>query len=431
MLYDNLAVNELGHLTVNGHDTTKLAKEYGAPLYVLDEDRIRARCRQYRETMTKAFGGTSGPLYASKALSFKEMYRIMGEESMRVDVVSPGELYTAVQAGFPAEKVFFHGNNKTDEDIAFALDMGLGYFVVDNYNELASIDAQAAQRGIRQKILLRLSPGIDSHTFAAINTGKIDCQFGAPIETGQAEVFVRSALSFEHLQLDGFHCHIGSQIFEWTPFRDAAEIMLSFMAEMKERYGFEAKVLNVGGGFGVPYTETDPKVDVTDNILRLGEFMHKRAEELQLKWPEILMEPGRSIVADSGITLYRVGGIKEVAGYRNYVTVNGGMTDNPRYALYQSAYTVVSADQANKEPDYLCTLTGRCCESGDRIQENIMLPKPEKGSLVAVLSTGAYNFSMSSNYNRLLRPAVVMVKKGSHRLVVRRQSFEDLVNCDL
>lgn len=431
MLYDNLGINDQGHLTVGGLDTVRLAEEFGAPLYVLDEDRVRENCRTYVQAMAQYLPEHSMPLFAGKALCFKGLYPVLEEEGMGADVVSPGEIYTALAGGFPADKLYFHGNNKTDEDIAYALDNGVGCFIVDNHQELEALDRAAAQRGKRQRVLLRVTPGIDPHTLQAINTGRIDCQFGVPIETGQAARFVAAALTMEHLEVEGFHSHIGSQIFEAEPFCDAVDILLDFAQGLRRDLGFVARTFNLGGGFGVRYRDSDPVVDIPANIQALADHLTQGCLAKNYPLPRILLEPGRSIVADAGLTLYRVGGEKTIEGYRSYLTVNGGMTDNPRYALYQSPYTVLPANRMQEPRDFVCTIAGRCCESGDLIQENISLPHLGRDDLIAVLTTGAYNFTMASNYNRLCRPALVMVRQGKARLAVRRQTFADLVACDL
>ena len=366
MLYDNLGINEAGHLTFAGFDTTCLAAQYGTNLLVMDEERIRGRCRTYRAAMQKHLPAGSRPLYASKALSILQLYRIMAQEDMGIDVVSAGELFTAVKAGYPMENAYFHGSSKTDRDIAFAMDHGIGRIVCDSAEELAVIDREAALRGIRQKILLRLAPGIDPHTHEKINTGRIDSKFGAAIENGQAEALTLRALAMENVELEGFHCHVGSQIFDIAPFREAAEIMLAFVARVRSDCGYMAKILNIGGGFGVRYTAEDPEIDYEANIRALGEEFDAICAELNLPKPAIMMEPGRSIVAAAGATVYTVGSVKTVTGFRNYVSVDGGMPDNPRYTLYGSKYTVVNADRADAPADFACTLAGRCCESGDR-----------------------------------------------------------------
>ncbi|MBE6754818.1 MAG: diaminopimelate decarboxylase [Ruminococcaceae bacterium] len=431
MLQSNMAVNPQGHFVFAGFDTVELAKKYGTGLYLIDEDRIRGNCRQYVHTMRSCMPAGSVPLFASKALSFKQMLRIINEEGMCADVVSAGELYTALAADFPAERIYFHGVNKTDEDIAYALDNKVGYFIIDCYEELYALDRMAGERGIRQKALLRLTPGIDPHTFAAVNTGKVDCQFGVPIETGQAREFVSAALKAENIDLVGYHCHIGSQIFDAQPFCDAIDIMLGFISMIRDEFGYTASVLDLGGGFGVRYVESDPHVDIPACIRRVAAYLEKACIQCGLPVPVVLMEPGRSIVADAGVTLYTVGSVKEINGYRSYVTVDGGMSDNPRYALYGSEYTAIIANKADQPADYLCSIAGRCCESGALIQENIMLQQPERGDTLAVMVTGAYNYSMASNYNRLRRLPIVMLHEGKDYLAVRRETFADLLSCDL
>ncbi|MBO5953750.1 MAG: diaminopimelate decarboxylase [Oscillospiraceae bacterium] len=431
MLYDNLAVNEAGHLIFAGYDTAALAKEYGTPLLLMDEQRIRNRCRAYQEAMAAYLPAGSRPLYASKALSIKRIYEIMREEDMGVDVVSSGELYTAVKAGFPMENAYFHGSSKTDADIRFAMENRIGCFVCDNADELDAIDAEAGRQGIRQKILLRLAPGIDPHTHQKINTGRVDSKFGVAIETGQAEQLVLRALEKKNVELLGYHCHVGSQLFDHTLFCDSATNMLKFTAEMGRKMGYTAKVVNLGGGMGVPYISADPSIDYAENIRIIGAHIQAVCEKLALTPPVILMEPGRSIVADSGMTLYTVTGLKQIPGFKNYVAVNGGMTDNPRYTLYQSDYTVLSPGRMNDTADFVCTVAGCCCESGDLIQENVKLPQPKRGDLLAVLTTGAYNYSMASNYNRVPRPPVVMVGKDGPYTAVRRERYEDLLQYDL
>ncbi|MBR6322030.1 MAG: diaminopimelate decarboxylase [Lachnospiraceae bacterium] len=431
MLYDHLSVSPEGHLLIDGADTVRLAEEYGTPLYVLSEDRIRRNCRIYTEAVRKYFPAGSAVLFAGKALCFKGIYPIIESEGLSADVVSAGEIFTALSAGFPAEKMYFHGSCKTDEEIRFGLDHQVGTFVVDNFAELNVLDEEAGKRGVVQDILLRVTVGLDPHTLDQINTGKVDSQFGTPIETGAAMAILEAALMKPHLNVLGFHSHIGSQIFDFKPFTDQVDILLAFAAEVRKKTGFAPQVLNLGGGFGVPYTENDPKVDIEANIAGIAASFNEGAAKYGLTPPRILMEPGRSIVADAGITLYTAGGVKNIEGYRSYVMVDGGMTDNPRYALYKSAYTVLSAARMNEKAEFECTVAGRCCESGDRIQENVLLPEPVRGDVIAVLTTGAYNYSMASNYNRIPRPALVILKDGKPRLAVRRETFEDLVQREI
>lgn len=429
MICDNLSVNPQGHLCFAGHDTVDLAKQYGTPSYIMDEQKIREKCRIYKAAMKQSFGGASMPLFASKSLCFKHIYEIMREENMGIDVVSSGELYTALQAGFDPKNAYFHGNNKTDEDIAFAMKNNIGFFVCDNEYELEAIEMEAAKQGKIQPILLRLSPGIDPHTHAKISTGSVDSKFGVAIETGQAKELCQKALAKEHVSLKGFHCHIGSQIFESEPFCDAAIIMLDFIAQMKQELSFETEILNLGGGMGVPYTVSDPIIDYATNIAHIGALIDAKCAEYGLTKPTILMEPGRSIVADAGLTLYTIGTKKEITGFKNYVSVDGGMPDNPRYALYESPYTVMVANKANLPATYPCTIAGRCCESGDLLQENVNIPEPERGDILAVLTTGAYNYAMSSNYNAIGKPPVIMLDGEKESIAVRRETFDDLLIC--
>lgn len=433
MICDNLSSAD-GILRFAGKNTLELAKEFGTPLYVMDEDRIRANCRAYRTALEESFGGRAMALYAGKAASFTRLIRIVKEEGLGLDVVSSGEIATAMNAGFPMEHAYFHSNNKTDADIAYAMDCGVGYFVADNVEEVDAVNAIAGEKGIRQKMLLRLTPGIDPHTYAAVATGKVDSKFGSAIETGQAEEITAHTISCENVDLAGFHCHVGSQVFDSDVFLRSSEIMLDFIALMRDRYGYVARMLDLGGGYGVRYVESDPVIDIPANIRQVAEAVKAKCAALSLPVPEIRMEPGRSIVADAGMTLYTVGTVKKIPGYKNYVSVDGGIADNPRFALYGSAYTVLNAGKLNEERDFVCSVVGRCCESGDILQENVSMPSSvTRGDVIAVLTTGAYNYSMSSRYNRLARPPVVMVSGGGEEvsLAVRRETAEDILSCDL
>ncbi len=426
-----LGISSEGHLTIGGVDTLELAETFGTPVYIMDEGTIRSRCITYRDAMREHFGADALPLYASKALSFKRMYRIMNEMDMGIDVVSPGEMYTAAKAGFPLSRAYFHGNNKTDRDIEMARELGIGCFVADNREELESIERIYGEAGETARVMLRVTPGIDPHTFKAVRTGQVDSKFGAAIQTGQALELVELALSKKHIAYVGLHCHIGSQIFDSQPFFDAAKIMTAFIAEILKETGAVTDELNLGGGFGVRYIETHESVDYEKNIEKIGKMLRTLCGEYGIKMPRVLMEPGRSIVADAGITLYEVGSVKQITGFKNYVSVDGGMPDNPRYALYQSPYDAVVANRADAKRNFLCTIAGRCCESGDLIQEDILLQRPERGDILAVLVTGAYNYSMASNYNRIPRPPVVMISDGKPYVAVKRESFEDLIRNDV
>ena len=432
MICENVSVNEEGHLLFAGSDTVKLAEKYGTPLYLMDEDRIIKNCRTYVEAFQKYFGEGSMVCYASKAASFKQMCRIVNEAGMGLDVVSSGEICTVAAAGVSLENAFFHSNNKTDFDITYAMDNKIGYFVVDNVEELERISEIAGEKNITQKLLLRLTPGIDTHTYEAVNTGKVDSKFGTAIETGQARDIVKYALTLKNIELMGFHCHIGSQVFDSDTFNRSSKIMLQFIADMKNEIGFITKKLDLGGGYGVRYVENDPVIDITENIKEVSETIKAECKALGIDVPDILMEPGRSIAADAGMTLYTAGTVKRITGYKNYVSIDGGMTDNPRFALYGSSYTVEAANKMDEPKNFKCDVVGRCCESGDIIQRNVMLPESiKRGDTVAVLTTGAYNYAMASHYNRIPKPPIVMLKGGKDYLAVKRETIEDMVRYDV
>lgn len=428
---DCLNVNEKGHLEIGGCDTIDLAEKYGTPLYVVDENEIRKNCRAFVKSIEDNYNGHGTVAYASKAFSCMEMYRICKQENMSIDTVSAGEIYTALKAGFPAERIYFHGNNKTLDEIEFALDKNVGRIVVDNLTELEKIEKAAEKRNITAKIMFRIKPGIDAHTHSFIRTGQIDSKFGLALENGEAMVGVKRALDLKNVELCGLHCHIGSQIFDISPFELAAEVMMDFIAKIKEETGAEIKELNLGGGFGIKYTGEDKPAPYSDYMNRVAAVIKKKAEEHSMELPFIIIEPGRSIAGAAGITLYTVGAVKEIENVRTYVSIDGGMTDNPRYILYQSTYEILCANKANEPKAEKITLAGKCCESGDLIQENAMIQKVVPGDTIAVLSTGAYNYSMASNYNRIGRPAVVMTNNGESRIIVKRESFEDLVRNDV
>ena len=431
MLHDNVNVNDNGHLTFGGLDVVDLSKKYSTPLMLLDVNKIKNKMRIYKNAMQKHFSSASFPCYASKALSITEIYRIAKQEGIGIDVVSSGEIYTAKNAGFDLSKAFFHGNNKTDFDISYAMENGVGYFVVDNVEELNEINRQASNLSKKQKILIRITPGIDPHTHAKISTGQVDSKFGTPIETGQAFEITEKALKSDAIELCGFHCHVGSQCFESSAFISASKIMLTFIRDVKNLFGYSAKILNLGGGYGVRYVESDPEIDIEKNIEEVSKYFKEYCLKFGLEEPAVILEPGRSIVADSGMTLYTAGSFKTIDGYKSYVSIDGGMTDNPRYTLYGSAYTVINASKASETPDVTATIAGRCCESGDLIQENVEIKKPNRGDIIAVLVTGAYNYAMASNYNRIPRPPIVAIENGQDRIIVKRESFEDLVKNEI
>ena len=429
---ENITVNEKGHLCFAGQDTSELAEKYGTPLYLMDEERVRKNCRIYLDAFSKYFPSGSMPLYASKANSFKRMVSIVSEEGMGLDVVSRGEIYTAEKAGFDLKNAFFHNNNKTDEDITFALDKGVGYFVVDNIEEIYAIEAECARRGMTQRILLRLTPGIDCHTYEADETGRVDSKFGTAIETGQAEEITAFTLRQEHIELAGFHCHVGSQVFAEDVFERSAVIMLEYIARIKNKYGYVPRYLDLGGGYGVRYVEDNGYIDIESKIKDVADTLNDSCARLGIPVPAILMEPGRSIAADAGMTLYTVGTVKRITGYKNYVSVDGGMTDNPRYALYGAMHSCCNAGKMNEKCTLTADLVGCCCESGDIIRPEASFPESTaRGDIIAVCTTGAYNYSMASNYNRIPRPPIVMLREGESYLAVRRETTEDIVSLDV
>jgi len=431
MLTDNISRSADGTLQFAGFSVPALAQQYGTPLYLMDEARIRCNCRFYTETFRECFGDRALPLYAGKAASFREMYRIAAEEGMGVDAVSIGEIHTALSAGFPAERIFFHGDGKTDADIRDAVSRRVGYFIVDNPEELEQLSREAVSQGVTQKILLRITPGIDPHTYQAVTTGTIDVKFGVPMETGQAFAFAEQALSLPGLDICGLHCHVGSQVFDESVFEDSVDVMTEFMARLQRELGLETRMLNIGGGYGVRYLDTDGRIDIPARIRAVAARLKQRCAELGLKLPYFLMEPGRSIVADAGMTVYTVCSVKRIPGYKYYVVVDGGMTDNPRYCLYGAHYTVLHADRETRFYA-VYDLAGRCCESGDIIQPTVKLPDDtQRGDHIAVCTTGAYNYSMASNYNRLGRPPIVMLNGSGSRIVVRRETLEELCALDL
>ncbi len=431
---ESLKINNQGHLEIGGVDCVTLAKEFGTPLYVMDEAYIRKMMRVYRNVLQNKYNGNGMVLYASKAFSCKAIYRIADEENIGVDVVSGGELYTALQAGFPADKIYMHGNNKLDYEIGEALDAGIGCIVADAYSEIDKIDTEAKKRGIRQKILLRINPGVEAHTHAFVQTATTDSKFGFSLQDGTAEKVTAYALKKENVILEGYHCHIGSQIFEKQSFVVAVEKCMNFAAEMKEKLDFIITKLNMGGGYGVWYTDEDKKISpegYAEYLEALIETVKNKAQEKALPLPYLLLEPGRSIVGEAGITLYTVGNIKEIPGVRKYVAIDGGMFDNPRYALYQSKYTPVLANRASEKSTEMVSIAGKCCESGDLIAVNVNLPKAKSGDILAILSTGAYNYSMAMNYNRNFIPPCVLVNEGKAEYIIRPQTYQDIVRNDV
>ena len=418
-----------GQMTIGGLSVSELAKEYGTPLYIMDEDQIRRNCRAFTETMAACYPGPWAIAYANKALSCKHIVRVTREEGLYANVAAGGELYTALQGGMEPERVIFHGNNKTDEELRYAIENNILRIVADSPEELHNISRIAGSLGKSVSVSVRLSPGIEAHTNEVLQTGKLDSKFGIPIETGAAMEAAKLALSLDHIGLHGIHCHIGSQIFEPEPFILTVGVMTAFMAQVRDELSYTLKELNLGGGFGIRYTQDDAPRTIPESVAATAEAVRAAAERHGLPLPELVLEPGRSIVADAGITVYTVGSVKEIPGIRTYVSVDGGMTDNPRYMLYGSKYEITLPERASEEKTQIITLAGRCCEN-ELLGKDLAIQPVKAGELLAVLCTGAYNYAMASNYNRIPRPPVVMVRDGKASLAVRRETWEDIVRFD-
>lgn len=433
-LRNTLCVNGKGHLEIGGCDCLELVKQYKTPLYVFDEVYIRSMMRVYRDAINNYYDGNGLVLYASKAFSCLAIYKIAEQENIGCDVVSGGELFTALKAGFPADKIYFHGNNKSEEELNSAVDAGVGGVVIDSYREADLLNGICKKFNKKQAVLVRINPGVEAHTHAYIQTARTDSKFGFSIADGTAANFVKHVLSLKNIELKGFHCHIGSQIFEKKSFVIAAEKMMSFIAGLKTEYGYEADILNLGGGFGIWYTDDDVKLtsaDYSDYMKSIIDTVIGKAEELKLRKPFIMVEPGRSIIGEAGITLYTAGSVKDIPGVRKYIAIDGGMFENPRYALYQSKYTVVKCSNVNAPCTQKVSFAGKCCESGDLIGVDIPVPEITSGDVIAVLSTGAYHYSMASNYNRNTIPEAILVKDGKAEVIIKRQTYSDLIRNDV
>jgi len=427
---ENLTVNEQGNLAVAGVDAIELAEEYGTPVYIMNEDLIRHNCRLFKESIDKYYGGNGLVCYASKAFSCLEIYRIVASEGLGVDVVSGGELFAALKAGTDASKICFHGNNKTAAELEYALENKVGRIVADNIPELHMLNKIAEKMGVTADIMFRVKPGVDAHTHDFVRVGKIDSKFGFAIETGEAFEAVKLALSSKFVRVKGLHCHIGSQIFDVAPFEAAAEIMLGFIAEIRNKLGYEIEELNLGGGFGIKYTDEDTPVPFVNYMESVSEVVRNTCENLNIKQPFIFIEPGRSVVGEAGTTLYTVGARKEIPNIRTYLSVDGSMCDNPRYSLYGAKYDAIVANRAEQERSETVTVAGKCCET-DTLIEEVKIQHADSGDILAVLSTGAYNYSMASHYNKTPNPPVVFIKDGQSRIAVRRETYEDLVRNDV
>lgn len=429
-LHGTSKINTNGHLEIGGVDTEQLATQFGTPLYIVDEALVRQRAREYMEAF-KASGLKFQVAYASKAFCTMAMCAIAEQEGLSLDVVSDGELYTALKAGFPVQRIHFHGNNKTPDEINMALDANIGCFVVDNFVELHLLNALAADKGKQTNVLLRITPGVEAHTHDYISTGQQDSKFGFDLGNGAAYDGIKQAMQLPHLNVLGVHSHIGSQIFEVEGFRMAVDKVAAFAVQVRDELGLTFQVINLGGGFGIRYTDEDAPLPVATYVKAITDAIISHFTAAKFPLPEIWVEPGRSMVGDAGTTLYTVGTSKEIPGVRKYVAVDGGMTDNPRPALYESKYDAILANRANDPKEEVVSIAGKCCESGDMLIWDLELPKVQSGDRLAVFCTGAYNYAMASNYNRIRRPAVVFVKDGQATLAVKRESFDDIVGNDL
>ncbi|WP_042346248.1 diaminopimelate decarboxylase [Bacillus massiliigorillae] len=428
--YGTSKVNNEGHLEIGGKDTVELVEKYGTPLYVYDTALIRERARGFKETFEK-LGVSAQVAYASKAFSSIAMIQLAEEEGLSLDVVSAGELYTALAAGFPKEKIHFHGNNKSEEELIMAIDENIGCIVVDNDCELFKLEELCQKRNKKIPVLLRVTPGVEAHTHDYIVTGQEDSKFGFHLQNGQAEKAMLFAMNSDSIELLGLHCHIGSQIFETAGFLLAADKLMQKLKEWYDEYQFEAKVLNLGGGFGIRYTEEDHPLPPAQYVEEIVKEVQKQANTLGLIVPEIWIEPGRSLVGDAGTTLYRTGNYKEIPDVRKYLAIDGGMSDNIRPALYSAKYDAVLANRMNDEVEETVSIAGKCCESGDMLIWDLPLPRANANDILAVFCTGAYGYAMANNYNRIPRPAVVFVENGKDYLVIKRETLQDLIKLDL
>ena len=421
-------INDRGHLVIGGCDTVELANEFGTPLYLFDEAGLRAKCAELKTEFGQRYDNTT-VVYACKAFINKALALLFKEEGLGLDVVSDGELGIAQSAGFPLDRIYFHGNNKSAQEISLALDWGVGRIVVDNFDELKMLAEIAGKKGCIPDILLRLSPGVDPHTHRYITTGNTDSKFGFPLVNG--EEAVAAAMSMPDLNLVGLHFHIGSLIFEVEPYRQAIEFILNFALEMKQKHGFELRELDVGGGFAISYTLASISPPISTYAEAITSAIISRCQELELALPRLVIEPGRSVVGQAGVALYTVGVVKDIPGIRRYVSIDGGMADNIRPALYEAKQEAVLANKMMAKEAAEVTLAGRFCESGDILIRDINLPPVSAGDIVAIPDCGAYCLPQASNYNASLKPAVVLLNAGKARLIRRRETLEDLTRCDL
>ena len=422
-------INEKGHLTIGGVDTVDLAAKYGTPLVVYDVEQIRNQIRAFKKVFEEEQVNYAVS-YASKAFACIAMYQVANEEGAYTDVVSAGELYTALKANFPTERISFHGNNKSLFELEMAVKNHVGKIIIDNFHEIKLLDQVLREQDAKINVMLRITPGISAHTHEYDQTGQVDSKFGFELESGQADLALEQVLANSRMNMVGIHAHIGSQIFELNGFEMAAKKLMEVAENWRSQYGYTAKVINVGGGFGIKYTAEDNPLKPEEFVQAIVKTIKQEAKEASYPIPEIDIEPGRSIVGPAGYNLYTTGSRKVIPGRRAYVTVDGGMGDNIRPALYDAKYETVLATDPNAPLTEHVRIAGKYCESGDILAENQALPETKPGSLLAMLDTGAYGYSMASNYNRNPRPAVIFTENGKAKLVIKRESLEDLVHLD-
>lgn len=426
--YNYLTRDDNGVLEVEGCNSLELLKEYGSPLYVMNESVIIDRCTQIRKNHMEKHGGFA--VYASKAFSNKAMARLIKEQGLGLDVVSGGEIFTAASVDFPMGNVVFHGNNKSPEEIEMAVEHGIGRIIIDNFYDVENVIKSSSEKKKLTGVMVRVAPGVEGDTHEFIKTGHEDSKFGFSLNDGSLEKAVEMLLQAEYINFRGIHAHVGSQLLENEVFKKEVEVLADLYKKLTDMFKIEINEVNLGGGFGIFYTESDTRLDISFFTDLMNNEVSKTFKERGLKRPMVIIEPGRWVVGEAGVTLYTVGAIKAIEGVRKYISVDGGMTDNPRPPLYGAEYLAVAVENANRKEEVV-TVAGKCCESGDILINNISIPERKSGEHIGILSTGAYNYSMSSNYNRIPKPAVVMVKDGTSRLIVKKETYEDIVRNDI
>lgn len=419
-----------GVLHIGGISVEKLREEYGTPLYIMDQKLIEDNMKKYKEYFVSEKFKTQ-VIYATKAFLNIGMCQLVNKFGLGVDAVSDGELFTIKHSGFPMENVYMHGNNKSDLELEMCIDYGVGTIIVDSFSELKKLEEICRIKKEKVKVLLRVNPGIEAHTHEYIKTSKDSSKFGETIYEDKIYDIIKEFQKSEYVELLGFHCHIGSQIFDTKAFYEEIETMMKFIETVKEKLNFNTRVLNLGGGFGIYYVQGDKELNIPQIMKKMVEILENKLDEYEISLEKVIIEPGRSIVGNAGTTIYTVGGTKITHSGKKYIFVDGGMADNIRPALYQAEYEGCIANKMNEKTSDEVTVAGKCCESGDMLIKDTFMAEAQAGDILAVATTGAYNYSMASNYNRLRKPAVVLVKDGKSRLLVRRETYEDLIRNDV